>query len=37
MTGKELIKHAFSNSSVQEYHEDNTKLITIASRMVDNV
>ena len=37
LTGKELIEQAFSNSSLENNQEDNTKLITIARRMVDNV
>ena len=37
MTGKELIEQVFSNSSVENNQEDNTKFITIARRMVDNV
>ena len=37
MTGKELIERIFSNSSVGNNQEDNTKVITMARRMVDNV
>ena len=37
MTGKELFEKVFSNSSVGNNQEDNTKFITIARRMLDNV
>ena len=37
MNGKKLIEQAFSNSSVEKNQEDNTKFITLARRMVDNV
>ena len=37
MNGKKLIEQAFSNSSVGNNQEDNTKFITLARRMVDNV
>ena len=37
MSGKDLIEQAFSNSSVENNQDQNTKFITIYKRMVDNV
>ena len=37
MTGMQLIEQVFSNSSVEKNQEENTKFITVASKMVDNV
>ena len=37
MTGKELLEQAFSNSFVENNQKDNTKFITKARKMVDNV
>ena len=37
MSGEELIEQAFSNSSVENYPEDNKKFITIARITADNV